>query len=492
MKIRNFADIKSLLFGNKTTKQTILKNTFWLSLADGISKLLKLVLIVYIARILGAEDYGKLSFALSFLGIFVILPNLIHGKIVVREFSKDKDKEKEFNSIFTLRFILSLINLGLIFVILSFTDFDSEITKIMLILAGYAVSEHFFGFLGFLFDSRQKMEYLALVKVVQSFLLTAFVFFVIFNFSSLVNISYGYLFSSLAALAFFLIFLRFKFYPVGLSFDVPVWKKYIMMSWPFFASSVFAAIYNQVDSVIMGSLGQITQTGFYNAAYRMAGGVFIPIGLIAGSFYPALNKAFAESREKFQIVWDYFFESMIILAAPVIAGGIILAPKIINFLYGPGYSKSILAFQILLVMVGITFLQHPLYQALLIFNKQTKLLWVSIAGAIVSVILNFLLIPRYSLYGAAAVSVVTSLVILAIFAIAVKKEALIKIFNAKFLHTFGLAVFSSLIMSFFISSKYLRDFHFIFLAITGGAVYFGSFFFFKFFIKKNDLKIINK
>jgi O-antigen/teichoic acid export membrane protein len=489
MEIKNFTDIKSLFFDNITAKQTIIKNTFWLSLAEVIGKLLKVILLIYIARILGATDFGRLSFALSFLGIFIILPNLIHAKIATREFSKDKEEEKEFNSIFTLRLFLSLLNLLFIFGILFFTNFDAKTTAIMFILAGYVVSEHFLGFLSFFFESRQRMEFSALTKIVQTILTAFFVGFTVFKLPSLENISYGYLFSSLAALIFFLAFLKIKFCPLGLSFKISVWKKYMMMSWPFFASSCFAAIYDQIDSVIMGSLGQITQTGLYGAAYKVAGGIFIPVALISGSFYPALNKAFGESKEKFQKVLSYFFESMIILAIPVILGGIILAPKIIGFLYGSSYSGSVLALRILLIMVGITFLQNPFYQIILIFGHQTKLFWASVFGAIASVILNLILIPKYSLYGAAVVSTVSAFLVLLVFVMTAKHFAKIRIFNFKLLRAGILAIFSSLLMTIFISSGYLSNLHVILLVVIGGLAYFTAFFIFKILFDKTTALI---
>ena len=76
MKIRNFADVKTLLFDNQTVKQTIFKNTFWLATAIGASKFLKFILFIYVARILGATEYGKFTFALAFVGLFVIFSDL--------------------------------------------------------------------------------------------------------------------------------------------------------------------------------------------------------------------------------------------------------------------------------------------------------------------------------------------------------------------------------------------------------------------------------
>jgi len=109
------------------------------------------------------------------------------------------------------------------------------------------------------------------------------------------------------------------------------------MSWPLALAGILGGIYSQIDSVMMGYWGQITQTGWYNAAYRVIGAVLIPAALIASSFYPVLSKFFKESKEKLQRAYDYFMESMIILAIPIMVGGIALAPKIIDWVYDPSY-----------------------------------------------------------------------------------------------------------------------------------------------------------
>ena len=71
--INGSINVKSLLFENKGLKQTIFKNTFWLALAEAITNFSKLFLIVYVARIFGVTEYGKFTFALSFVSLFSIL-----------------------------------------------------------------------------------------------------------------------------------------------------------------------------------------------------------------------------------------------------------------------------------------------------------------------------------------------------------------------------------------------------------------------------------
>ena len=57
----SFSNIKSLFFENKNVKQIILKNTFWLTLAEVISKGVSFFLLIWIARYFGPTNYGKIA-----------------------------------------------------------------------------------------------------------------------------------------------------------------------------------------------------------------------------------------------------------------------------------------------------------------------------------------------------------------------------------------------------------------------------------------------
>ena len=108
MNIKNFSGITSLLLDNKTLKQTIFKNTFWLAVAEGISRLFGFILIIYVARILGTTEFGKFTFALSFVSMFVVLSDFGLSDIATREFSRDKKSEKEYSGILSLKILLSI------------------------------------------------------------------------------------------------------------------------------------------------------------------------------------------------------------------------------------------------------------------------------------------------------------------------------------------------------------------------------------------------
>lgn len=483
MEIKGFTDLKTLLLDNKTVKQTIFKNTFWIALSTGISKFLKAVLLIYVARLMGANEYGKFTFALAFVSLFVVFFDLGLFNIIAREFAREKEKEKEFSSIFSLKILLGMGTLILILIGSFFVTPDPGIRKVIWILAIFSSISNFSEIIYAFFKARQRMEYESWGKILEALMVTGVGFFVIFYFPSIINLSYSYLLSVLVSLVLILTLFHFKVFPLRISWKRAIWKKFLAMSWPLALAILFDTIYVYIDSVMMGFWGQIRETGWYNAAYRIIAFTIIPMSIIAASFFPVLSKFFKESKKKLQEVWNYQMELMIVLALPLMTGGFVFAPKIISFIYGQEFSPSILAFQILTLMAGTIFLYGPFVQILIVSNQQKKFFWTTFLGAITNVILNLILIPKFSLYGAAIATVITYfLVLLLSFGFTIKYTTISPL-NLKLFLSLIIVSLSSIIMYFVISRPKIYNLN-VFLSISIGVfVYFVGFVALKFGLK---------
>ncbi len=447
----NIGFTKNIFLKNLGVKQTIFKNTFWLATAQAVSYLLKLVLIIYVARILGATDYGKFNFALSFVALFAIIADFGLSRIATREFAREKEREREIFSLFSLKIILALATFILILIGSFFITPDPVARRLILIFALYTVFTSLGGIIFAFFRARQKMEYQAITQIFEAVLVTGAGFLVIFKLPSVINLGYAYLFAGLAAFVFILSVFRLRAFPLRISWHLSVWKRFLSMSWPLALAGIFGSIYTQTDSVMMGYLSQMAQTGWYNAAYKIVGVAIIPAGLVSQAFFPALSLAFSQSKEKLQEIWNSFINVMVFLAVPIVAVGIALSRQIILYIYNPSYSPSVLALQILIVMAGLSFISLPFSQLLIAANRQKKIFWVTLFGAIGNVVLNIILIPRYSLYGAAAATVATSVITFTIFLWFAIKFTTIKPFNLNLFSNLIGALLSALPMYFFIS-----------------------------------------
>lgn len=461
-------NIKKVFLENIGIRQTIFKNTFWLAFAEITSRILGLVLIIYVARVLGALEYGKFMFAFSFVSVIVLFSDLGVIDVVTREFSRNKEKEKEFSSLLTLNIILSIGALLLMLLGSFFITADIVIQKMIWILSFFILISSFFGIFYAFLRSRQKMEYEAGIKVTQNIIMAGAVFFTIFNFPSAINLSYGYLLSNVIALPFLLLLFNFYFITLKLSWNKNIFS-ILKISWPLSLGFTTSWIYISISSILLGYFGLIAENGWYSAASKIALATVIPADLIVRSFYPALSNFFLHSKEKLQKSWDHLMELMIFLAIPTVTGGIVLAPKIINFFYGSNFNPSILAFQLLMYLIGVSLIGYPFSLILVVCDEQKKNFFLVIAGVIMSAILGVIFIPIYGFYGIITATVISSLIILFLTIIVAKYFTPIYIFHPKFIKTIIMASFSSLIMFFVIKIPFIYNLN-IFLSVSVGAL----------------------
>jgi len=392
---------------NQDIRQIVIKNTLWLTLAEGLSKVLKLILIVFVARTLGVEGYGQFSFALAFVSLFVVFSDFGLTPIITREFAREPDGEKEFSYFLSLKLVLVVVTFFAIVVGAFFITRDPVVQKGIFILGGFIITnslaEIIFGFL----RARQKMKYEAGNKILQAIFATVLGVLVIIFYPSVENLAWSYFIASAVALLALLLFFHLKIFRIHLRWDISVWKKIFSLSWPLGMVAIFTVIYNYIDSVMLGFFGLIAETGLYNAAYRVILISFIPSLVLSQSFYPALSRAYKESSEKLQAMYDHYMVGALSIAVPLVAGGVSLAFPIIDFLFGKDFYPAVLALQILVFAAGLTIVSGPISHVLIIANEQKKNFWVTFCAAVTNIILNTLLIPIYGFYGAAAATLAT-------------------------------------------------------------------------------------
>ena len=463
------------LFSNGTTGQTIAKNITWQVVGTLANKLFSLFLIIFAARILGVEGYGQFTFALAFVSLFTVLSHLGLPNIITREFAREENKN-DFYAIASLQIVLVSLTFLLIAAASFLTISSLEVRLLILVLGVFLLMNSLIGTAYSYFHSQQKMEYEAWLEVIQMGLLISFGLFVLFQFPSPLNLSYAYAISATIAFLIAIVFFQAKMFRLRLRWNVAIWKKYLRMSWPLALSALFAVLYSYVDSIMLGYWNLFVETGWYNAAQRVMLASLLPMGFVGASFLPALSKLSRESKDRFQSAWNQEIEIMITLALPLAVGGIVLASGIVSFLYSTEFAPAVLVLQILLVTAAVNFLFRPFYDAMIVFNQERKIFWITMAGAVLNIVLNLILIPKYSLYGAAAATLGTYSVLLLIAMIFVKKFTLAKFSLIRIILTTAMSVLS--VYAMYVALRYLLLSHVhVALLVFIGAVVYGVVFF---------------
>ena len=243
----------------------------------------------------------------------------------------------------------------------------------------------------------------------------------------------------------------------------------IVEALPFGLTSLSGMIYTYTDSIMLSSLQGNEVVGWYNASYRFVLMLLFIPNVINVVIFPVMSRFFISSPSFMKLLYGKYLKFMLILCIPMGIGTTLIADKIILFVFGEAFTKSIISLQILIWTIVLTFAGAAFVKLLESTNRQRIITKISLICVVVNVLLNLLLIPKFSYVGSSVATVVTELVLVGSIIVftyrlsygiplPIIKDYLIRI------------LFSSLIMSVFI--LYFQTFHLITLILSAGFLYF--------------------
>ncbi len=413
MNFKKHVNMKNLLFENKNTKQTIVKNVFWLGFTELIQKGVAFLVIVWLARYFGPPVYGKWAFALNFTILFSVLADFGFSYLSVREIARDKSKTSYYiDNIIMMKLILGFVALALMIVTIWLLEKDHELIKLVLFLGIYSVLNTFVRFFKSVFRANEKMQYEAASQMLQSLCLLGLVLFLILNKGSALMVSYAYIVAVLIGIVFSLAIIWRNFSKFFLKIDLKKCKQILKKSWPFALSSVATFTYFRIDTVMLGFLKENEIVGYYNAAYNVVFIMIAGISLFVSAIFPLLSNLYKNCINKFESSINIFFKLIFFLSFPVIIFFFFFSKPIISMLYGKEFVEySPLIFKILVWSVFVLYNYAVFAIGLSASDKQKFYLKGVMLGAIFNVLTNLIVIPKYSCYGAAVTTVLTEIVV---------------------------------------------------------------------------------
>lgn len=392
------------------TIQRIFKNTGVLFIAQIINYGLAFFYTIYMARFLGAEGFGILSFAISFTTILGIVADLGLSVLAVREISRDKSISAQYTGNFlVIKLFLSFFTIVLIAVLINILNYPSQTIEVVYLMAFWVIFTSFTQFFYSVFQAHEKMEYQALGTILYSVMLLFGTFYGIYNNYSIQWFAIIYLISSLVVLISTLLIYLVKFPWPRMEINWDFWKAQMILALPLTIASVFHTIANRIDTVLLSLLQDNTVVGWYSASYKILEVLlFIPI-VYNAAMYPVISKFYISSKQSLQQVYVKSIKYLIILGLPIAAGITILSNEIILTLFQSGYAQSVVALQILIWTIPFLLLTSIFNIILISMNKQVLQIKITFIYMIFNIGVNLVVIPLFSYLGAAFVTVLTEL-----------------------------------------------------------------------------------
>lgn len=385
------------------------KNTSWLFAEKILRMVVGLLVGVWVARYLGPDKFGLLSFAHSFVGLFTIFATLGLDEIVVRELVKDESRR---DSLVGTTFWLKLFGAFLVLLVLAFainfTSNDVDTHILVFIIASATIFQSF-NIVDFYFQSKILGKFVAYANFISLFISTIVKIALILSHASLLAFAWVVLFDSFVlACGFIYFFLKHSTFRIKyLIFHKSTAIDLLKDSWPLIFSGGVLMIQARIDQVMIKEMLGSLEVGYYSVAMRLIEAVaFIPM-LLKSSLYPSIQSAKIQSKALYQDRLLNFYRLnflfFLVLAIPIF----IFAEPIIVLLFGIEYQPAgvllaLLSIRLFFANMGVARGTYIVTENLMKFSMLTMIL-----GTIVNIYLNYVLIPNYGARGAIVATIVS-------------------------------------------------------------------------------------
>ena len=366
------------------------------------------VLNVIVARALQVDRFGTYSFVLSFTTIFQMLSFLGINELIVREIAKRKDElNRLFTSALLIRIVSPIFFVGIIYLIVRLASFDRT-TSVALLIAGVSIIAFSISYLveGLLVALRQSQHVAAValgenvVKLVLSIIFLAKGY-------GVVSLMVAVLISRVVSILMYALPLKRVTSSLRWTFDRATTGEVFRLSWVFALISIFTVIYWRIDQVMIQLFKGSYDVGLYSAAFKILLVLTLFLQAFMISIFPILSSTYRSNRQEFERISRRSLRYLVMIAAPIIAGTLVLAEEIIGLVYGEGYERSADILRLLIPVLLPFFMDGVLWRVVLATDNQIVTLRIVSLNMTLNVLFNLILIPRYSYFGAAIATLVT-------------------------------------------------------------------------------------
>lgn len=408
---------------------------------------LPLITFPYVTRTLSSKALGDVFFIDAFTQYFILLSSLGIPYYGIREIAKNR-KDGIAMSQLVLELVILQLSLSICCVALFYSlhlfipklSNSVDLIKIgaLMIISNSLSIEWFF----------QGIENFSYITI-RSLLLKVLSVFAIIVFVKHLNDSHiYYLILALLVLCNAVLnsFVFFKNYFIKFSFNKNIFR-HLRPLLVLFSINASVSIYVILDSIILGFLTDTVNVSYYNIPLKLVKVYWLIIAGIGTVFIPRISALHASNEyNSISTLITKSVNIVLLLSIPFCFFCLVFPDDILTLISGKQYLPAKHALQILSVIpliIGICNIFGT--QFLLPIGKEKYILHATIVGLLVSLALNFILIPNFKFIGSAIAAVAAELSVCIYIFIAAEK-------NIKIILDFGLML--QILISLFITTIY--------------------------------------
>jgi len=387
---------------------SVKRNTYFVSIGQFTQLVLSFILVPVAARCLGDEGFGVYSLATAIMVSIFLVNDFGMNTLITREIARDREQtETLYGGALGVKLILGVLCVALLILAWQVYNLTLAARTAIGLFSLYGILLSVVQLNYGVFRGFEKMQYETVVLVLEKLLITGLGVFVLVRGLGLIAFSLVFVGAGVVSLVVSFALVRKNFFSRNLRLNWAVAKRVFKMSLPLGASFFMITIYDRVNVLMLGAMKSEEVVGWYSAAFKLIAVTNVVPSILVTASFPKMSQDSIGRRAELASLFTKGFKYLLFLALPMVAGGILLANKIIHLLYGSEFDNAVPVLRILMWTAGFNFLNVYLSGLFWAAGRQNQLLIFQTLGLLCNVGLNIALIPHYAQIGAAASTVAT-------------------------------------------------------------------------------------
>ena len=206
--------------------------------------------------------------------------------------------------------------------------------------------------------------------------------------------------------------LAVKTIPLKFKLDPVFVRRFLSESLPMGVLLLVFTVDNKIDTVMLGMIKGSGAVGVYGVAYRIYDVLILGAAYLMNAMLPVLSRFEKLSlyQEKIKTIYHKTFHILLLMGGGVVTITVLLSPVIIRLITQNRFSEfadSVVVMRVLSLAVFLAYFNHLTGYTIVALGHQRRFLWIAFGALTFNVCANLLIIPRYSYFGAALVTVAT-------------------------------------------------------------------------------------
>jgi len=365
---------------------------------------------VWIVRYLGPEQFGLLSFATAFVGLFAAFTALGLQSIVVRDIVHNPDCASEtLGTIAILQLISGIAAYLIVLVAIVYLRPDDAIALTIIAILGPMILLKASEITVWWFESKVLSKYTIWAQNGVFLVFAAVKVILILEHASLIAFVWIMLAEAVVVTIVLLGFMnKYGLLLTKLRVSTKRAKLLLKDGWPLLISSILIVIYMQIDKIMLGKMVGYEEVGIYSVATLISTVWYFLISIFLATLFPSLTNLHAQRSGLLSQRWTQLYALMLWISVAVALILSLFSNILVEFIFGEMYARSA-SVLVIHAWAGVNVAIGSVWSKWLLLENKLKIgLYGQLIAVIINVGLNFWLIPSFGAIGAALATLVSS------------------------------------------------------------------------------------